>query len=90
MYENLKNIEDEIRRLERKFCYADFISDLIHVVARDISGGALELKHQISQVNQGPNAPHRDFYIFNQKSACKSAVIEAAQRIHRKFISTNS
>ncbi len=90
MYETLRNIEDEIKRLERKFSYADFISDLFHVVSRDISGGALELRHRISQFHHGQNAPHRNFYNFNQKSACKSAVVEAVQKRYRKFIYSNN
>ncbi len=90
MYETLKNIEHEIKRLERKLSYADFISDLFHVVSRDISGGALELRHRISQPHYGKNAPNRVFYKFNQKSACKSAVVAAAQKRYRKFIYSNN
>lgn len=88
IWEILTNIEDNMKQLERKLSYADFISDLFHVVSRDISGGALELRHRIPAPHQEQNAPPRKFFNFNQKSACKSAVMEASERIHGKFIYT--
>lgn len=85
MYATLKYIEDEIKRLERKFCYADFISDLFQIVSRDISGGALELQHRVSHDHHGENAPNRVYYEFRQSFACELAVISAARKIRRKF-----
>lgn len=80
IYQVCRNIEDEIKRLRRKFGRADFISDLFQIVARDISGGALELQHRISQVHVLPTAPHRHYYEFHHKSASKSAVLRAIQK----------
>ena len=83
----MKEIEDQIKRLEQKLCYADFISDLFHVVSRDIGGGALEIQHRASQSDTTPNqSPHREYYEFHQKSACALPIIKA---IRKQFRNSN-
>ena len=87
MHRTLKSIEDEIKRLQRKFCYEDFISELISVVSRDITGGALEIQHYApSGSSQEDESPHREYYNFRSALACRSTVIQATKKRLRKFI----
>ena len=77
MFETLKSIEDEIKRLQQKIYYADFISDLISVITRDIAGGALELQYK----KQGESDPL--FCYFRYACAYQLPVIEAARKTFR-------
>lgn len=87
MHRTLKSIEDEIKQLQRKFCYEDFISDLIGVVSRDITGGALEIQHYAPpSTYQGQQSPHREYYHFRSALACRPIVIQAAIKRTRKSI----
>ena len=87
MHRTLKSIEDEIKLLQRKFCYEDFISDLICIVSRDITGGALEIQHYAPpSAYQGQQSPHRQYYNFRSALACRPTVIQAARKRSRKFI----
>ena len=87
MHRTLKSIEDEIKLLQRKFCYEDFISDLICIVSRDITGGALEIQHYApSGSYQEDESPHREYYNFRSALACRSTVIQATKKRLRKFI----
>ena len=87
MHRTLKSIADEIQRLQRKFCYEDFISELISVVSRDITGGALEIQHYAPpSAYQGQQSPHRQYYNFRSALACRSTVIQATKKRLRKFI----
>jgi len=87
MHRTLKSIADEIQRLQRKFCYEDFISELISVVSRDITGGALEIQHYAPpSAYQGQQSPHRQYYNFRSAFACRPTVIQAARKRSRKFI----